>query len=411
MRWLAIAAIALAGCGAPPDPVAITPAIVSSPGPLIASHANLACTECHLDSSPLLAAGSCVRCHDATVAPPAGGRGLHAQPAVRDQACIDCHKDHRGPRFDTRWSAFGGPARFDHALTGMKLERGHRVACARCHPAATVASRSPSQAASPSHDASSSQTASSSQDASSSQTASSSHDASSSQTASSSHDASSSQTTSSSSTQDASSSQTASSSQRTSASSTARSPYAGASRACVSCHAPPHAGTPYATLACESCHPTADTWTAIAFDHDENTRWTIGASHTKLACATCHTPSLGARPPARACASCHASRDPHAGRFAKIACETCHAPSMSFVPGQAPPAWKPNAFDHRKGTGWALVGTHAEVTCRACHRAPGSDVFVPLGKGTDCAGCHEHRNVHDRKYTNGQCLRCHFYPG
>ncbi len=322
MRWLVVIAV-LGGCGAPSAP-SVASAIISSPGPLIANHARLACIDCHDDSSPRIAIAKCTRCHAALGARVAANEGLHAKPAVRGSACIECHLDHRGATFDARWSFFGGVARFDHAFAGWKLAAGHRIACAKCHPNATGASPS----------------------------------------------------------------------------------FADAKTACVSCHASPHAGTPYTTLACETCH-VADRFQTITFDHDEKAP-PIGTSHRKVACASCHTPKLGATSPPRACASCHAARDPHAGRFSAFACETCHAPAMAFTPGQPPPVWKPNRFDHGKATGWALNPWHANLTCRACHSAAGTTLFVPLGKGNDCLGCHEHQNVHDRKYPNRTCLHCHF---
>jgi len=332
MRWLAVIAV-LAGCGATPPPPAPSAVLVSSPGPLIASHGKLACIDCHLGDSPQIAIAKCTGCHAALVSTVAGNRGLHAKGAVREQACTECHLDHRGARYDARWATFGGVARFDHAITGWKLDAGHRIACEKCHTNAKAATPS----------------------------------------------------------------------------------FTGATAACASCHPQPHAGTPYAKLACESCHFSSETFKTIAFDHDEKTR-PIGTSHRHVACASCHTPQLGAKAPPFACATCHASRDPHNGRFSAFgtppACEKCHAPSMGFAPGQTPlPAWKPNRFDHGVATGWALVGRHRDITCRSCHQAPGATTFVPLGSGKDCMGCHEHQRVHDRKYPNNKCLQCHQLPG
>jgi hypothetical protein len=335
VRGLVVVIVAgIGACGAPTPSPTTRPTVVASPGPLVASHASLACSACHRDRSPLVNPAACSSCHAAL------GDGLHAKPRVREQTCTECHRDHRGASYDARWGFFGGVARFDHALTGWKLAKGHRVACERCHPSVA-----------PSHPRDRDPTG------------------------------------------------------------TASSPtFRGATTACASCHAPPHAGTPYAKLACESCHVSADGWTALAFDHSEKTRFDLGSSHRHVACANCHTDALAATRPSRACASCHASRDPHAGRFAAFGCEACHAPSMGFVPGQSPPPWKPNAFDHRK-TGWGLVGRHSQTACRTCHRAPGTTLFVPLGRGKDCLGCHEHFQVHARKYSNALCANCHYTPG
>jgi hypothetical protein len=306
---------------------------------LIASHAKLACIDCHVDDSPQIAIAKCTTCHAALAARMATGTGLHAQVPVRMQACNECHHDHRGARYEARWSAFGSPDRFDHALTGWPLGKGHRVGCERCHPAAAGTA--------------------SSRESSSSQ-------------------------------------------------------FVGASRQCADCHASPHAGTAFASRDCGTCHLAAfESFKTVSFDHDA--AWPIGASHRTVACTSCHTPQRGAATPPHACASCHASRDPHDGRFAAFgtppACEKCHSPTMSFTPGQTPPVWKPNNFDHARDGKWQLAGKHSELACRACHRLPNTTTFAPLNQGKDCLGCHEHRRVHDHKYSNVQCLHCHVSPG
>lgn len=330
MRWLAVIAI-LAACGAPPvAPNTATPPTVSSPGPLIAGHAQLACIDCHVAETAQVAVAKCTLCHTALGERVAARQDMHAKPAVRQQACTDCHLDHRGPRFDTRWASFGGRDRFDHRLAGWKLGKGHRIECVKCHANANAD----------------------------------------------------------------------------------RPSYAGATIACGSCHPQPHTGTPYAKLACEGCHLSAESFDVITYDHE--LRMPIGSSHSKIACAACHTQQLGTKAPPRACASCHASRDPHGGRFSAFGapptCERCHSPTMAFRPGDAPRPWKPNDFDHSQDGRWALTGKHAQITCRACHSAQGTAIFAKLGSGKDCTGCHEHRNVHELKYANSQCVNCHGLP-
>jgi hypothetical protein len=65
MRWLVVIALTV-GCGSPSPPPVVTTPIVSSPGPLIASHAQLVCTDCHYDdNSPVIAVAKCSGCHTA----------------------------------------------------------------------------------------------------------------------------------------------------------------------------------------------------------------------------------------------------------------------------------------------------------------------------------------------------------
>jgi Class III cytochrome C family len=197
----------------------------------------------------------------------------------------------------------------------------------------------------------------------------------------------------------------------TAKSATNRPTFLGVTTTCESCHAPPHAGTPYVKRPCEQCHNTDRFSDTRQFDHNEHAE-PIGASHRRVACVKCHTPELGAKPPSRACETCHDER-PHGARFTKFgnppACATCHAPS-TFVDPTSPPArtpWRPNAFDHTKNGKWPLAPFHTNLTCRSCHRGTTPVVFEKLSSGTKCDGCHEHAKVHDNRYTNAQCTGCH----
>jgi hypothetical protein len=159
------------------------------------------------------------------------------------------------------------------------------------------------------------------------------------------------------------------------------------------------------------------------FDHDERTRFSLGTSHRKLACATCHTPALGTRLPKTACETCHAARTPHKDRFKAFGtpakCGLCHTPTTHFDPATQTVLvpWRVNTFNHAKQTGWPILFMHRQLTCRECHRGSAPDQFERLTKGAACMGCHAHETVHSDpthpkgRFTNQQCLQCHEVPG
>jgi hypothetical protein len=415
----ALFVLAVVACGsrtaaplpAPPPPVVpLSPApLTSSPGPLIAGHAGLderqACDACHVNNTVAIDNKNCLACHDPVEIRMRRRKGFHSSRAVRGKPCSTCHADHRGRGFDPMgWSALpGGRAGFDHAQTGWPLDGAHAtracgdchksrddqgfemfihverecegcheqrphafgkdelLACGRCH--STRAWQPPLPELAFNHDDSKD----------------------------------------------------------------ARMPLLGAHATvacrachpdavfnlrlaspnrCETCHASPHAGTINSTQPCEQCHHPAS-FKRITFDHTSRTRFDLGA-HKHLACTTCHTPALGAKKPAAGCEMCHAAISPHGTRFAVFGkparCGVCHTPTPS-------PRWRPNGFDHGKQTKFPLVAKHAELTCRACHRGKGPTDFEKLDASKGCLGCHAHVNVHDKKYANSECLKCHTPAG
>jgi hypothetical protein len=96
-------------------------------------------------------------------------------------------------------------------------------------------------------------------------------------------------------------------------------------RACASCHADPHAGQfaafdqdgrPVAAADCARCHRESDSFLDLAFDHAEDSRFALDATHAKLACSACHPATRTAsgrlvtryRPLGIRCADCHGPR-------------------------------------------------------------------------------------------------------
>ncbi len=102
-----------------------------------------------------------------------------------------------------------------------------------------------------------------------------------------------------------------------------RGPAAGT--ACADCHADPHAGQfeSAGVNDCARCHDPRAAFAAPRFDHQQQTRFALDATHAKLACSACHVAHTAAsgtrvvryRPLGTRCADCHggATRPPGSG--------------------------------------------------------------------------------------------------
>lgn len=113
-----------------------------SPGPLSQDHAHLEglrnCTQCH-DIGNKVPDSKCLACHDEIQTLIDANRGFHASSEVRRGACIDCHSDHHGRKFEmARFSEDD----FDHNKTGYKLEGEHaKIDCNSCHRPENISDR------------------------------------------------------------------------------------------------------------------------------------------------------------------------------------------------------------------------------------------------------------------------------
>ena len=411
----ALVVLAIIGLASGP---AIADFFSSSPGPLSQSHAGLdnpnQCNDCHVNGTKDLSNDKCLDCHDHNdlKARIAAGKGFHASNVVKGKKCETCHVEHKKRGFDIMgWtSVAGGMKQFNHELTGWplngkhattdceqchkvrdkqglrtfmgtdrlcgaqgchfsdqphKFERKEMLACERCHGEAVwKPAKSPANQRF-NHDDKKD----------------------------------------------------------------AAMPLFGSHKdvACAKCHAKavfnlpfpkpdncgnsgchqsPHEGHLFGKRECEWCHsPTFKTLKQQNFDHTERTRFDLGPAHKAIKCYNCHTKALGESKPSGACEQCHAKDNKHGDRFKEFGsppkCATCH-PSGG-------PKFTPNMFNHAKNTRFVLTGKHADVKCRACHRGKDPSDFESFtklinGKGqADCMGCHQHKNVHDRKYTSSQC--------
>src|SRR6185312_1746832 len=165
-------------------------------------------------------------------------------------------------------------------------------------------------------------------------------------------------------------------------------PFRKALTGCVDCHKQeePHAGK--LGRDCGACHETAS-WQRTRFDHDK-TAYPLRDKHVEVPCMGCHLGNRYKGTP-KECVSCHAPDDIHRGdRGPK--CGNCHATS----------GWKTAKFDHKKETGFALEGAHANVDCQDCHRSGNLKDKIPK----DCLGCHQGQDSHAGRL-GAQCGECH----
>jgi len=384
----------------------------SSPGPLSRSHEKQDgqdnCNQCH-DGSRETNDDKCLGCHDHNNLRDEirRGEGFHASTKVKGKRCESCHLEHRGRSFDLMgWRAVGGQNKFDHKLTGWKLQGKHAaidckdchkdtnhqglrtfigedkvcgschkrdqphgfdksafMKCERCHGQSVwkpplkkldFDHNDPKDAAMP--------------------------------------------------LEGTHKSVTCAKCHPKSKFNLGRPKPAD----CEHCHKSPHGGHLFGTKKCDWCHsPKLRSLRKFRFDHAKRTKFDLAGAHSKLSCYKCHTQRMGKRKPDRNCEVCHAADDKHRGRFKEFGtphphCNKCH-PSSS---------WKPTVFNHNKNTRFKLTGKHAKITCRKCHRGKKPDKFERFNaKTVGCMGCHQHKNVHDREFKDKDCLRCHKDPG
>ncbi len=199
---------------------------------------------------------------------------------------------------------------------------------------------------------------------------------------------------------------------------------------CKSCHANGFAGTPTDCAACHTtdfeqtkspdhqnlgfsmdcarCHTTDPDWMPATFpDHDRY--YVLRGAHAEIAnnCAACHNSTFTNTP--TTCFGCHQNDylnafDPNhvSANFPKD-CTECHSEE----------AWEPADFDHDGMYFPIYSGTHkgAWTDCTECHTIPGN--FTAFS----CIDCHEHNDpndladehddVRDYRYESNACFACH----
>lgn len=174
-------------------------------------------------------------------------------------------------------------------------------------------------------------------------------------------------------------------------------------RLCVDCHKD-HKGRDHISVKFDEKN----------FDHNR-TGFELSGSHSNVDCKKCHTKKRTDKPifksgtrywgTSPSCKECHADDDIHKfeGKFANKECSTCHITTE----------WKDvTAFDHKKETGYPLIGAHKKQACSKCHVKQGKDSVkykFPSLESKKCLTCHEdhHKSNLSSKFRGGNCASCH----
>ncbi|RJO74255.1 MAG: hypothetical protein C4523_00990 [Myxococcales bacterium] len=147
---------------------------------------------------------------------------------------------------------------------------------------------------------------------------------------------------------------------------------------------------------CETCH-RAGGWDDLRFRH-ERTGFPLLGLHRRTACSSCH--KNGERKLPKDCAGCH--QDVHRGRLGQD-CKSCHTPDGFNRPL--------TAAGRHQHTSFPLIGAHAMVECRECHRDVSDLGFDRTPRR--CAACHADDRplgasaVPDHTNLPTTCEQCH----
>ena len=141
---------------------------------------------------------------------------------------------------------------------------------------------------------------------------------------------------------------------------------------------------------CESCH-TAKSWKDVgSFAHDRDAHFALRGKHFTAKCETCHKSPTGLVKTPTTCIGCHQADDKHNATLG-TACADCHTEQ----------SWRQAKFNHELST-FKLLGKHADVECKECHRDPRSYKNAPH----ECIACHRKDDTHKTRYGE-KCAACH----
>ncbi len=173
---------------------------------------------------------------------------------------------------------------------------------------------------------------------------------------------------------------------------------------CSSCHKDAHNGS--FGWNCKKCHNESG-WDrlnrGVSFDHDQ-TAFPLEQMHAAVDCRKCHTSGHYARPVKHDyCKNCHT--DYHRQQFTRknpsADCRNCHTASFPF-------SFTLYGVDEHQQSDFKLKGAHLATPCFVCHQQDNRWEFdLP---GTCCVDCHGniHRGKLDEKYyPNQDCTQCH----
>ncbi len=387
-----------------------------SPGKLASAHASLEgienCTKCHAVKKQV-SADNCLSCHSLLGERIAQKQGLHANKNYH--VCANCHVEHQGRDYNlVYWK--DGKEKFNHALTGYRLEGKHvRLKCEQCHQEKNIVNKEKLLAGKKDLNHTflglDQKCLSCHEDEHRGQmkgTCLSCHDMKAWKPANKfDHQA-------------------------------ARFPLSGKHKdvKCEKCHATvvdnkfsddkefqKFAGIDFSNCTdchqdahnnrfgqnCQNCHSTRG-WKQVnrqKFDHNR-TEYPLRGRHTSLNCDQCHLPGKPLKiAHFRKCKDCHA--DYHHGDFLHRPqhgdCEECHS-----VEGFEPSKFTVAKHNQSK---FALAGAHLAVPCNACHikqhQNMANETMRFKFRWIECNACHKNPHGHqvDKYLTEKGCQNCH----
>lgn len=152
---------------------------------------------------------------------------------------------------------------------------------------------------------------------------------------------------------------------------------------------------------CAKCH-NPESWSIsfkkIEFDHEKLAEFALEGAHKQVDCKQCHS-TLVFNEAKTDCVSCH--KDMHSGSVGND-CVRCHT-SNSWVVDNIPELHEENGF--------ALTGSHSNLSCTECHKSETNLRFDKIGN--ECISCHrddyldsENPNHISANYATS-CTDCH----
>lgn len=340
------------------------------PGPVVAGHADIEgdCARCHPRMRKIEQKALCLECHEDVALDQSTSGGFHGlHPLATKADCRVCHPEHRGRDADI--VALDAET-FDHARTDYPLLGAHRsTACGDCHAENSAHRDAPDQCVDCHRDvdAHAGALGEGCVDC---------HEESAWSHARFDHE-------------ETSFPLTGAHLKADCALCHGGQRYEGVPTACGSCHRLDDVHRGRMGAECSSCHETGS-WKETRFDHAAEANFALRGSHSRLACAACHSDTNKTDELPRDCLGCHRADDDHRGRFGS-GCETCHGEDR----------WKPAHFDHAK-TDFPLRGSHQEADCELCHRG----TLFQEEIDDRCISCHQADDVH-KGQQGSDCSRCH----
>ncbi len=158
---------------------------------------------------------------------------------------------------------------------------------------------------------------------------------------------------------------------------------------------------PGLTISCEQCHSPSGwsiDYNALRFNHDRKTDFALEGAHELTSCTSCHQ-DLSFKGAPEDCASCHT--DLH-NQTVGNDCARCHT-SQSWLVAEIPEIHEQNGF--------ALTGSHSNLSCTECHTDANPLNFFPVGN--DCYSCHSDDYAstespnHQQAGYSLDCTECH----